>query len=129
MPHVKHVVVDQETKRERRIGADTAFGIELLVRDAFDKAGQKEVVVVIAGDNGAGCIAEYIQRMFAPFHTTKPQGTGLGLAVTHKILQAHDARVFVESIEGQGTKFLVEFPAHRDVHTEDLIPLKQVTKG
>ncbi len=90
---------------------------------------QNEVVVMIVRDNGSGIKAENIHRIFEPFHTTKPQGTGLGLAVTHKILQAHDARVFVESIEGQGTKFLVEFPAHRDVHTEDLIPLKQVTKG
>lgn len=90
---------------------------------------QKDVVVMIIRDNGSGIKAENIHRIFEPFHTTKPQGTGLGLAVTHKILQAHDAVVFVESTEGQGTKFLVEFPAHRDVHTEGLIPLKQVTKG
>ena len=37
--------------------------------------------------------------------------------------------VFVESAEGKGTKFVVEFPAHRDVHTEDLIPLKREAKG
>ncbi len=49
--------------------------------------------------------------------------------MTHKILQAHDARIFVESVEGEGTRFLVEFPAHRDVHTEDLITLKRATKG
>lgn len=88
-----------------------------------------EVVVLIIRDNGCGIKAENVHRIFEPFHTTKPQGTGLGLAVTHKILQAHEARVFVESVEGEGTKFLVEFPAHRDVHTEDLIPRKQSREG
>jgi len=35
----------------------------------------------------------------------------------------------VDSTEGEGTRFVIEFPAHRDVHTEDLIPLKARTKG
>lgn len=90
---------------------------------------QGPLVVLIIRDTGMGIKPENLHRIFEPFHTTKPQGTGLGLAVTHKILQAHDARVFVESQEGQGTKFVIEFPAHRGIHTEDLIPLKQVSKG
>jgi two-component system sensor histidine kinase PilS (NtrC family) len=90
---------------------------------------QGEIVVLIIRDNGCGIKAENVHRIFEPFHTTKPHGTGLGLAVTHKILQAHGARVFVESVEGEGTKFLVEFPAYRHIHTEDLIPLKQATDG
>lgn len=89
----------------------------------------RDQVVLIIKDNGCGIKTENLHRIFEPFHTTKPQGTGLGLAVTHKILQAHDARVFVESAEGEGTKFVIEFPAHRDVHTEDLIPFKQGAKG
>jgi len=90
---------------------------------------QGPLVVLIIRDTGVGIKAENLHRIFEPFHTTKPQGTGLGLAVTHKILQAHDARVFVESQEGQGTKFVIEFPSHRGVHTEDLIPLKQGARG
>jgi len=90
---------------------------------------QGNLLVLIIRDNGCGIRPENLHRIFEPFHTTKPQGTGLGLAVTHKILQAHEARVFVESNEGQGTKFVIEFPSHRDVHTDDLIPLKQATKG
>ena len=90
---------------------------------------QRATVTLIIRDNGCGIKPENLHRIFEPFHTTKPSGTGLGLAVTHKILQAHEAKIFVESIAGEGTKFVIEFPAHRDVHTEDLIPLKQVTKG
>lgn len=74
---------------------------------------QADVVVLMVKDNGCGIKKENLHRIFEPFHTTKPQGTGLGLAVTHKILQAHNARVFVDSTVGEGTKFLIEFPAHR----------------
>jgi two-component system sensor histidine kinase PilS (NtrC family) len=89
----------------------------------------RDLVVLIIRDNGCGIKAENLSRIFEPFHTTKSNGTGLGLAVTHKILQAHEARVMVDSTVGIGTKFVIEFPAFRDVHTEDLIPLKQGAKG
>lgn len=94
--------------------------------ETFD---QMEWVVLIIRDNGCGIKKENLHRIFEPFHTTKPQGTGLGLAVTHKILQAHEARISVDSVEGEGTKFIIEFPAHRDHHTEDLIPFKRDANG
>lgn len=90
---------------------------------------QNDLVVLVLRDNGCGIKPENLNRIFEPFHTTKPQGTGLGLAVTHKILQAHDARVLVESAVGAGAKFIIEFSAHRHVHTEDLITLKRASKG
>ena len=90
---------------------------------------QNDLVVLIIRDNGCGIKKENLHRIFEPFHTTKPSGTGLGLAVTHKILEAHEARVAVDSVEGQGTRFLIEFPAHRGFHTEGLIPLNQASKG
>lgn len=90
---------------------------------------QGEITVLIIRDNGSGIKPENLNRIFEPFHTTKPQGTGLGLAVTHKILEAHGARIMVDSVVGEGTKFVIEFPNFRDYHTEDLIPLKSGTKG
>jgi two-component system sensor histidine kinase PilS (NtrC family) len=61
-------------------------------------------------DNGSGMKPETVKRMFEPFHTTKPKGTGLGLAVTHKILDAHQARIHVQSELGKGTEFQIELP-------------------
>lgn len=90
---------------------------------------ERDQVVLIIKDNGSGIKPENLNRIFEPFHTTKSNGTGLGLAVTHKILQAHEARVMVDSTVGEGTKFVIEFPAFRDFHTEDLIPLKSGTKS
>lgn len=65
---------------------------------------------VIIRDTGCGMSAETKKKMFEPFHTTKPKGTGLGLAVTHKILEGHKAQLFVESEVGKGTEFVITFP-------------------
>ncbi len=61
-------------------------------------------------DNGSGMSEEIQQRIFEPFFTTKSKGTGLGLAMTHKILTVHSALVSVESKVGVGTRFLIQFP-------------------
>jgi two-component system sensor histidine kinase PilS (NtrC family) len=64
-------------------------------------------------DNGSGMKESTLKRIFEPFHTTKSKGTGLGLAVTHKILEGHGAQIFVESEEGHGTEFRLVFPAQK----------------
>lgn len=69
-------------------------------------------VMVSIKDNGAGMKPETKKRLFEPFHTTKPRGTGLGLAVTHKILQSHEAVVEVKSEENIGTEFIIKFRSH-----------------
>jgi two-component system sensor histidine kinase PilS (NtrC family) len=68
-------------------------------------------VVLKIRDHGCGIDEVGLRRIFEPFHTTKPKGTGLGLAVTHKIIENHGGRVFVESTKGVGTEFTLEFPA------------------
>lgn len=72
-------------------------------------ATDKEVRVRIR-DAGCGMSEATKKKMFEPFHTTKSKGTGLGLAVTHKILEGHGAQVFVESEVGVGTEFILTFP-------------------
>lgn len=75
--------------------------------------------VVKISDNGHGMDEATRLRIFEPFFTTKPKGTGLGLAVTHKILEVHDAVVRVESQPGVGTAFILDFPGVRDTLTPD----------
>jgi len=61
-------------------------------------------------DSGAGIAPDDLQRIFEPFYTTKPDGTGLGLAVTRKIIEAHGGTLVVESELGKGTTVLVRLP-------------------
>lgn len=78
-----------------------------LIVKAQDENGKLQIRI---RDTGCGMSETTKKKMFEPFHTTKPKGTGLGLAVTHKILEGHGAQVFVESEQGVGTEFILTFP-------------------
>jgi len=72
-------------------------------------AGPPAIFVTIA-DNGIGIAPENLGRVFQPFFTTKPEGTGLGLAVTRRIVKEHLGTITVESQLGRGTSFRLSFP-------------------
>lgn len=61
-------------------------------------------------DTGAGITQENMRRLFEPFFTTKQNGTGLGLAVTRRIIEEHNGTIGVESQPGKGTTFTVLLP-------------------
>ena len=70
-------------------------------------------IVIELSDNGCGIKPEDLKNIFNPFFTTKDQGTGLGLAVTHKIIQEHDGKIKVESVWGGGTAFKIYLPLEK----------------
>jgi signal transduction histidine kinase len=61
-------------------------------------------------DTGSGIPAERLEQIFEPLYTTKPGGTGLGLYIVQEIVAAHDGQITVESMEGQGTTFILTLP-------------------
>ena len=62
-------------------------------------------------DTGVGIAPDALAKLFRPFHTTKPDGNGLGLATTRKIVAAHGGTIGVQSEPGRGTKFTIALPA------------------
>ena len=66
-------------------------------------------------DEGSGIPPENRERIFDPFFTTKRQGTGLGLAFSHKIVAAHRGSIAISSIPGQGSQFTISLPAAEEL--------------
>jgi two-component system sensor histidine kinase AtoS len=67
-------------------------------------------VVLQFTDTGFGMDEATKDKIFNPFFTTKDTGTGLGLAMTHKIIQEHGGDIEVDSVVGKGTTFTLTFP-------------------
>jgi two-component system sensor histidine kinase HydH len=61
-------------------------------------------------DTGEGIAPEALANIFKPFFSTKPQGSGLGLPITRKILEGHDGTIDVQSEPGKGTKITIILP-------------------
>ena len=81
-------------------------GGELTVRTHLTPSG----IALDLIDTGCGMSEDTALNMFTAFYTTKPAGSGLGLPMARKVVRAHGGRIGVESEEGHGTKFTLEFP-------------------
>lgn len=68
-------------------------------------------VCIVIRDNGVGIPSDMLDSIFDPYFTTKKEGHGLGLAVTHSIVAKHGGRITVESKVGLGTTFTIYLPA------------------
>ncbi len=73
---------------------------------------------VTIGDSGCGISADVREKLFTPFFTTKPRGTGLGLAVSYGIVKDHDGDIRVESEPGQGAVFVVVLPLQQALRSD-----------
>ena len=97
--------------------------------DACDAEGCVKVQTTAASDtftigiadNGSGIAPDDKEKLFQPFFSTKgSKGTGLGLAVTHKIVTEHKGTITVDSQIGEGTTFLITLPKAKPTDAEDV---------
>lgn len=72
-------------------------------------------VITSVIDHGKGIPSEALTQIFEPFFTTNhSRGVGLGLSISHKTIEQHQGRLMVESIEGEGTTFLIRLPIYEE---------------
>ena len=114
-PDVPLVMADQEQLQQvflnLLLNAIQAMpeGGSITLTTAFDPEGNQ--VKIEVADTGMGIPHEHLSRIFDPFFTTKDGGTGLGLSVSYRLIQAHEGSIQVDSREGKGTVFTLLLPA------------------
>jgi signal transduction histidine kinase len=85
----------------------TGGELSITTHIAPDIPNQAEILI---GDTGVGISEDRLDRIFEPFYTTKPGGTGLGLAVCRQIIRDHNGEIAVESKLNSGTTFRIYLP-------------------
>lgn len=70
---------------------------------------QKKRIIFTIKDNGEGILPEVRERIFVPFFTTKPNGSGIGLSLCRQIVTLHDGSILVHSEPDRGSEFILEF--------------------
>jgi signal transduction histidine kinase len=90
---------------QNALEATPAGGIIALTCTASNGA-----VSIVVQDTGSGIPKESLDKIFNLYYTTKPDGTGMGLAITQQIVVQHQGTIEVKSEEGKGAQFIMTIP-------------------
>jgi two-component system sensor histidine kinase AtoS len=74
------------------------------------RAGAGSTAEVTISDNGEGVEPDDLERIFDPFFSTRESGTGLGLALVHRIVESHGGSITVRSRKEEGSTFILTLP-------------------
>jgi signal transduction histidine kinase len=109
------VVVDGEQMQRALVNlVNNAIEASGTGRDvALTAASGKKSAVIRVRDHGSGMDKEALEKIFTPFFTTKRGGTGLGMPVAKKIIEAHKGTIRIESNQGAGTEAIIKTTAER----------------
>jgi len=89
-------------------------GGSIVIRGETFRRGGEDFLRILVSDAGKGILPTDRDKIFVPFFTTKPSGSGLGLALVQKIILSHGGLVTLESSSSQGTTFAMVLPlAHK----------------
>ncbi len=124
----RKIAVENKIDQVPPVAADPALLEQVLsaiivnAAEAMDKGGSLTIQAMADGraatlsisDTGKGIPAGMLERVFKPFVTDKPAGTGLGLAQAKKIVDLHGGEIKVESRVGEGTKVFITLPLWRE---------------
>lgn len=93
-----------------------------IVMVTLEQDGTDQLLITIK-DNGCGISKERLKRLGEPFYSSKEKGTGLGLTVSFKIVQAHKGTIHFESQKQIGTTVSIYFPLSQSVENIDKLPI------
>ncbi len=100
---IKEVLINLLMNAHNAVGLNGTIHISTLLDDGS--------MILSVSDNGVGMTAGFIQdKLFKPFKTTKPQGLGIGLFQSKKIIEAHGGSIDVQSEQGKGTTIQIRLP-------------------
>ncbi len=115
-PGIPEVMVDAEKMRQVLMNIlmnayQAIHGEGVVTVRVFSGDAGREVIISVS-DSGTGIAEEFRGRVFEPFFTTKEpgEGTGLGLAVSYGIVKEHGGDIMIESVEGEGSTFIIRLP-------------------
>lgn len=114
LDNASQAMQEDPARREGGRRADEEAVIRVRAAVATGPGGVSGIAVSVA-DAGRGIPESDLSHIFEPFYTTRARGTGLGLAVAKKILEAHQGQLQVESVVGEGTTFTLWLPQRRGV--------------
>jgi signal transduction histidine kinase len=78
-----------------------------IILSAYYAPNRKTIIKV--ADNGPGMPTELLEKIFIPFFSTKRSGSGIGLSLCKQIMMLHKGNIQVQTVEGEGTAFLLQF--------------------
>jgi signal transduction histidine kinase len=84
--------------------------VEIVVTARAGEGDERPLLQLIVQDNGPGLTPAARETVFEPFFTTKTKGTGLGMAIAHRIVDAHGGVIEVGAQEGPGATFVITLP-------------------
>lgn len=115
-PHLPQVMIDQVQIQQvllnlirNSVEALQQVQERRLVVSTAQRNGEQ--ILVSVADNGPGLAAEVVERLFQPFVTTKPTGTGIGLSISRSIIEAHGGLLSARPVAGSGVTFEFVLPA------------------
>lgn len=115
-------LVQGDSDRLRQV----VVNVLLNARQAMEGGGQLTVTAeaandgrrldILVSDTGRGIPAELLPQVFYPYFTTRESGTGIGLAISHKIIMEHKGSIDIQSEPGRGTAVRIRLPVHSSPH-------------
>ena len=113
---VDRIMIEQVLLNLVKNGIESMHNVPFERRRLFIEArlADERMLEVIVADQGHGLAEEDVEKIFAPFYTTKPEGMGIGLAICRSIIEFHQGRLWVEARREGGTAFHFTVPIEED---------------